>query len=121
MNESPELKRAASQSAIKRKRSVDSMDEASNDGMEMDNNNNNKNTKNAMQKTNSGSLKPPLSRNSSTSTSRTSSSSSVGDQMNEDEDEANKPVCMFGEKCYRKNPQHFQQFRHPWMNNKSSS
>ena len=24
-----------------------------------------------------------------------------------------KPLCKFGENCYRKNPQHLKQFRHP--------
>ncbi|KAL4230286.1 hypothetical protein ACF0H5_010671 [Mactra antiquata] len=27
-----------------------------------------------------------------------------------------KPLCKFGEKCYRKNPQHLKQFRHPKRN-----
>lgn len=26
-----------------------------------------------------------------------------------------KPVCSFGKSCYRKNPQHFQEFDHPWL------
>eukprot|EP00698_Gefionella_okellyi_P018097 TRINITY_DN539_c0_g1_i1.p1 TRINITY_DN539_c0_g1~~TRINITY_DN539_c0_g1_i1.p1 ORF type:complete len:446 (+),score=84.14 TRINITY_DN539_c0_g1_i1:81-1340(+) len=25
-----------------------------------------------------------------------------------------RPVCMFGVKCYRKNPVHFKEFQHPW-------
>jgi len=29
-----------------------------------------------------------------------------------EEDEA-KPTCQYGSKCYRKNPAHFEQFRHP--------
>lgn len=28
-----------------------------------------------------------------------------------------KPLCKFGEKCYRKNPQHLKQFRHPGRKN----
>jgi len=28
-----------------------------------------------------------------------------------------KPVCQFGPKCYRRNPQHFQEFAHPWKDN----
>ncbi|XP_045205412.2 histone PARylation factor 1-like [Mercenaria mercenaria] len=28
-----------------------------------------------------------------------------------------KPLCKFGEKCYRKNPQHLKQFRHPKRDN----
>ena len=27
-----------------------------------------------------------------------------------------KPRCKFGEKCYRKNPQHLQQYSHPNKN-----
>jgi len=107
-----DLKKTASQTAIKRKRSDEIMDEASNDSMDVE-----KNLKNAMQKTNSGTLRPP-SRNASTNVSRSNSSGSLdGNQM----DEEDKPLCMFGEKCYRKNPQHFKDYRHPWMNNKSSS
>ncbi|XP_065052558.1 tyrosyl-DNA phosphodiesterase 1-like isoform X2 [Rhopilema esculentum] len=29
------------------------------------------------------------------------------------EENANKPMCKYGEKCYRKNPQHFKEFQHP--------
>jgi hypothetical protein len=25
-----------------------------------------------------------------------------------------KPVCMYGTACYRRNPQHFSEFAHPW-------
>ena len=28
------------------------------------------------------------------------------------EENANKPMCKYGEKCYRKNPQHFKEFQH---------
>ncbi|KAF4717916.1 hypothetical protein FOZ63_016939, partial [Perkinsus olseni] len=26
-----------------------------------------------------------------------------------------RPVCMYGTKCYRKNPVHFKEFAHPWL------
>lgn len=26
-----------------------------------------------------------------------------------------RPVCRYGESCYRKNPDHFKEFRHPWL------
>jgi len=29
-----------------------------------------------------------------------------------------KPLCKFGIGCYRKNPEHFAQFRHPWLDEK---
>jgi len=25
-----------------------------------------------------------------------------------------KPICKYGETCYRQNPAHFQRFAHPW-------
>ena len=25
------------------------------------------------------------------------------------------PVCKYGQQCFRKNPQHFQEFAHPWL------
>ena len=31
------------------------------------------------------------------------------------EKEGEKPVCKYGESCYRKNPQHFLEFDHPWL------
>jgi len=40
---------------------------------------------------------------------------SVGtEQLDELENEL--PICMFGPTCYRKNPDHFREFRHPWLN-----
>jgi tyrosyl-DNA phosphodiesterase-1 len=30
-------------------------------------------------------------------------------------EEGSLPVCIYGEKCYRNNPQHFQEFAHPWL------
>jgi len=27
----------------------------------------------------------------------------------------NKPLCQYGSKCYRKNPQHFKEFSHPHL------
>ena len=26
-----------------------------------------------------------------------------------------KQVCRYGKTCYRKNPQHFEEFAHPWL------
>lgn len=31
----------------------------------------------------------------------------------EEPEEEDLPMCQYGEKCYRKNPLHFKQFRHP--------
>jgi hypothetical protein len=31
------------------------------------------------------------------------------------EEEEDIPTCVYGEKCYRKNPQHFKEFRHPHL------
>ena len=28
------------------------------------------------------------------------------------------PVCKYGKDCYRKNPAHFNDFAHPWLNRK---
>ncbi len=25
------------------------------------------------------------------------------------------PVCKYGQQCFRKNPQHFKEFAHPWL------
>ncbi|KAJ3163603.1 hypothetical protein HDU86_000186 [Geranomyces michiganensis] len=33
----------------------------------------------------------------------------------EDDGPAKLQVCMFGKKCYRKNPVHFQEYAHPWL------
>ena len=38
----------------------------------------------------------------------------------EDEDDSSaeaetRPVCQYGRECYRKNPVHFQEFAHPWL------
>lgn len=29
---------------------------------------------------------------------------------------ADLPVCQFGDRCYRKNPEHFRTYAHPWLN-----
>ncbi|KAJ3167490.1 hypothetical protein HK101_011769 [Irineochytrium annulatum] len=38
----------------------------------------------------------------------------AADEESDVEDDA-RPVCQYGAKCYRKNPQHFKEFAHPWM------
>jgi len=48
---------------------------------------------------------------SSTSSPLTRSQSEMVTKV-EEEDES-KPMCMYGSSCYRKNPQHFKEFRHP--------
>jgi hypothetical protein len=40
-------------------------------------------------------------------------SSSIDNSNNKNEKNDQRPLCMYGEKCYRKNPQHFKQFKHP--------
>lgn len=32
-----------------------------------------------------------------------------------DPEEDNRPMCKYGQKCYRKNPAHFREFRHPHL------
>eukprot|EP00930_Biecheleria_cincta_P049778 TRINITY_DN34983_c0_g1_i1.p1 TRINITY_DN34983_c0_g1~~TRINITY_DN34983_c0_g1_i1.p1 ORF type:complete len:692 (-),score=162.13 TRINITY_DN34983_c0_g1_i1:290-2365(-) len=36
-------------------------------------------------------------------------------------DVAGKPACPFGRKCYRKNPAHFTEFAHPWLDQENES
>ncbi|KAJ3319541.1 hypothetical protein HDU76_000518 [Blyttiomyces sp. JEL0837] len=33
---------------------------------------------------------------------------------------SNKPVCMFGTSCYRKNPAHHEEYAHPWLQKSST-
>ncbi|KAJ3180970.1 hypothetical protein HDU87_001618 [Geranomyces variabilis] len=44
---------------------------------------------------------------------------SAGSEVGEEEDENDRPakpvVCMFGKNCYRRNPAHFQEYAHPWL------
>lgn len=49
----------------------------------------------------------PASSSSSSSSSASSSASPAADDP--------RPVCKYGVNCYRKNPQHFQQFSHPHL------
>lgn len=32
-----------------------------------------------------------------------------------EEDDDQRQMCKYGEKCYRKNPEHFKEYRHPSM------
>ena len=32
-----------------------------------------------------------------------------------DEEEDKLPICQYGKKCFRKNPVHFAEFAHPWL------
>ena len=45
------------------------------------------------------------------------SSSSWSEEKGEEIDREGGPLplCKFGEECYRKNPQHFKEFAHPWL------
>jgi len=38
---------------------------------------------------------------------------SQGSQDSSNNDDSDLPVCVYGAKCYRKNPQHFKEYRHP--------
>jgi hypothetical protein len=42
----------------------------------------------------------------------------VIDVKKDDENDDDKPECIYGENCYRKNPQHFKDYRHPVVKNK---
>jgi hypothetical protein len=35
--------------------------------------------------------------------------------MDVEDDDQELPVCQYGPACYRKNPLHFKQFAHPWL------
>ncbi|KAJ3278345.1 hypothetical protein HK104_002423 [Borealophlyctis nickersoniae] len=37
------------------------------------------------------------------------------DEYDDDEDEDIRRVCQYGKSCYRKNPAHFAEFAHPWL------
>ncbi|KAL6065871.1 Poly(ADPribose) polymerase catalytic domain containing protein, variant 2 [Balamuthia mandrillaris] len=37
------------------------------------------------------------------------------EEEEEEEEDDDRPVCWYGSKCYRKNPQHFKEFRHPHL------
>ena len=37
-----------------------------------------------------------------------------------DSSEEQIPVCEYGKKCFRKNPLHFKEFAHPWLDNDKS-
>jgi hypothetical protein len=41
-----------------------------------------------------------------------------GDDDDDDDDGDSRPVCRYGKACYRKNPDHFKQFKHPWKEGK---
>lgn len=45
----------------------------------------------------------------------TCTSSSYGRRGDSESGEGSKPVCRYGRTCYRKNPQHFEEFEHPWL------
>lgn len=62
------------------------------------------------------------SKNSSENGGNMSSSGSLRNSQNADNTESTltnsltnsqKPACMYGEKCYRKNPEHFAEYSHP--------
>ena len=40
---------------------------------------------------------------------------SEGGRGGSEREGGSRPVCQYGEKCYRKNPRHFQEFAHPWL------
>lgn len=42
-----------------------------------------------------------------------SSTSFSSSQSGDDDDGSGLPMCVYGATCYRKNPDHFKQFRHP--------
>lgn len=57
---------------------------------------------------------PPKKSQSGTSSLRNSSSSVLSDSsLDVPITQTVKPLCMYGVSCYRKNPQHFRDFRHP--------
>jgi len=39
--------------------------------------------------------------------------SEPADNGSDSDTEDTRPMCKYGVKCYRKNPEHFKQFRHP--------
>eukprot|EP01122_Echinamoeba_exundans_P006930 TRINITY_DN2035_c0_g1_i1.p1 TRINITY_DN2035_c0_g1~~TRINITY_DN2035_c0_g1_i1.p1 ORF type:complete len:636 (+),score=171.89 TRINITY_DN2035_c0_g1_i1:96-2003(+) len=41
-----------------------------------------------------------------------------GEEPDDDDDGDSRPLCRYGTACYRKNPDHFKQFRHPWKDGK---
>ncbi|KAJ3024022.1 hypothetical protein HKX48_007953 [Thoreauomyces humboldtii] len=40
-------------------------------------------------------------------------------QVDSSDDEVVLPLCRYGSKCYRKNPDHFEDFAHPWLDAKA--
>ena len=40
------------------------------------------------------------------------------DIATDDDSPPQKPICQYGKNCYRKNPQHFIDFAHPWKDDK---
>ncbi|KAJ3124802.1 hypothetical protein HK098_000842 [Nowakowskiella sp. JEL0407] len=61
--------------------------------------------------------KKPSSFNSSNSSSRRNRKVA---RNSSDDERDERPECKYGEKCYRKNPVHFEEFRHPWLDKKST-
>ena len=67
---------------------------------------------------------PKLSAAPVSQSSQSSPSPAVSAQLNVAEPAMKKPknlegalpVCKYGQSCFRKNPQHFTEFAHPWMN-----
>ena len=47
--------------------------------------------------------------------SSTSNGTNDDSEHEEEEADSSKPLCKYGAECYRKNPLHFQQFRHPHL------